>query len=268
MPFTQRIHIVGVSPRTGTTLLAECMVACFNIDGHEPHESPLVRLRAGKRVYLTKRPGDLQSVAPRLAIDPHFHVICLMRDPRDVVVSRHGKDRSRYWVPLRVWKQRMPLLRALATHPRFTVIKYEDLVREPDQVQRQVMERLQFLKATRPFSTFHGAAAPSSDSLNALGALRPFDVASIGRWRQQLPRLKGQLERHGPIGDALIECGYETDREWLHELDGVAADQSLSVIADERRPTWRGRLRHSRVVLPWISARIVLAARAVGVTLG
>jgi hypothetical protein len=244
------------------------MVACFGIDGHEAHESPIARLRAGKRVYLTKRPGDLQAVQPRLSVDSHFHVICLMRDPRDVVVSRHGKARDKYWVPLRVWKQRLPVLRRLTRHARFTVIKYEDLVRHPDAVQRQLMDRLPFLRAVHPFSEFHGAAAPSAASLTALGSLRPFDEASIGGWHRHLPRVKGQLAQHGPIADELIEFGYEKNADWLRELDDVVPDLSPSVLADERRRTWRGRLRHSRVVLPWISARIVLAARAAGVTLG
>ena len=58
----QRIHIVGVSPRTGTTLLAECMVACMNIDAFEAHEASVSRLRLGPRVYLTKRPADLFAI--------------------------------------------------------------------------------------------------------------------------------------------------------------------------------------------------------------
>lgn len=67
-----------------------------------------------------KRPGDLLAAAPRLAVDSHFHVICLIRDPRDVVVSRHGKDHDKYWVPPRVWTQRLPVLRALAARARVT----------------------------------------------------------------------------------------------------------------------------------------------------
>jgi hypothetical protein len=35
----KRIHIVGAGPRTGTTLLAESMAACFAIDVFEPHEA-------------------------------------------------------------------------------------------------------------------------------------------------------------------------------------------------------------------------------------
>ena len=67
-----RIHIVGISPRTGTTLLAECMVACMKIDAFESHEASVSRLRLGARVYLTKRPADLLAIGPRLRFDPDF----------------------------------------------------------------------------------------------------------------------------------------------------------------------------------------------------
>jgi hypothetical protein len=262
-----RIHLVALSPRSGTTLLAECMVACFAIDGFDAHETRVARLRRGLDIYLTKRPGDLRSVAPRLRLDPQFHVVCLLRDPRDVIVSRHGRDRSRYYVPLRVWKARLPIFRRLTTLERVHVVRYEDLVRDPDAVQRRLQEAMPLLVPTRAFGEFHHVAAPSPDSLAALGGLRPFDTASVGHWRRHLPRVAGQLLQHGSIADALVECGYERDAAWLSALDGVAPDLTPSLLPEQpRRRHWR--LPHrSTVVVPWLSAGLVVAARAVGVRL-
>jgi hypothetical protein len=64
----ERIHVVGAGPRTGTTLLAECMVSCFAIDAFEPHEASLCRHKKNVGVYLTKNPVDLHIVSPRLSI--------------------------------------------------------------------------------------------------------------------------------------------------------------------------------------------------------
>jgi hypothetical protein len=64
----ERIHVVGAGPRTGTTLLAECMVSCFAIDAFEPHEVSLCRHKKNVGVYLTKNPVDLHIVSPRLSI--------------------------------------------------------------------------------------------------------------------------------------------------------------------------------------------------------
>jgi hypothetical protein len=258
----RRIHIVGISPRTGTTLLAECMVACMNIDAFEPHEAAVARLRIGARVYLTKRPADLASVGPRLKLDPDFHVICLMRDPRDVIVSRHGRDRERYWASLRIWKQRLPLVRGFRGHDRFMVIRYEDLVTDPDATERRIRAQLPFLESLRPFSAFHAAASPSALALEALGPVRPFDAGGVGAWRRHLPRVAGQLAQYGPIADELIEFGYERDAAWVSLLDGVSPDLSGSHLGDRSRRRWRRRAERS--VLPWASAVAVRAARAVG----
>ena len=261
----KRIHIVALSPRTGTTLLAECMVACLNIDGFEAHEASVTRIRTGKEIYLTKRPTELLSVRPRLLLDPHFYVICMMRDPRDVIASRHGKHPEHYWVPLRVWKQRLPAFRRLITHERVLVVRYEDLVTDPDATQQRLRDRLPFLAANHAFSAFHALAAPSGDSLSALGGLRQFDRSSVGNWRNHLPRVAGQLLQHGPLTDELIESGYERDDSWLSVLDGVQPDFTPSHLPDRPRRRWFGRLPRSRLGLPWISAGVVVAARAVGV---
>src|SRR5687768_2829064 len=84
----ERIHITGLGPRTGTTLMAESMIAGFAIDAFDDHEAQVFKLRRDCVVYLSKWPGGMESVRWRLRFDPHFHVVCMLRDPRDVVTSR------------------------------------------------------------------------------------------------------------------------------------------------------------------------------------
>jgi hypothetical protein len=237
------------------------MVACMTIDAFEAHEASVSRLRFGGGVYLTKRPGDLAAIGPRLRLDPHFHAICLMRDPRDVVVSRHAKDQRRYWTPLRIWKARVPIARDLSRHARFTMVRYEDLVHDPDGTGQRLAVRLPFLGLRHPFSAFPAVASPAESAIEALGGLRPFDVESIGNWRRHLPRVAGQLALYGSIADELIEFGYEADNAWLSELRDVAPDLSSSHRGGAGR-RWRRYIERS--IVPRISARAVVAGRAVG----
>lgn len=220
----QRIHIVGISPRSGTTLLAESMAQCFDIDAVEPHEAKLRSRRPGSRIYLTKMPDDIKIVGPRLKLDPRLSVICLMRDPRDIIVSRHAKDSTRYWAPLSTFKANYRHVRKLLGHPRFLMVRYEDLVARPDEVQQQIARRLPFLRQLHAFSRYSEVAAPSDASLKALGSVRPISTSSVGAWRDHLPRVAGQIERHGGISSELIELGYETDDAWLQELLPVTPD--------------------------------------------
>lgn len=252
----KRIHIVGTGPRTGTTLMAEAMAACFSIDHHTDHENRIFSPPpAGAHTYLTKSPHDLLVVRPLLSADPNLHVVCMIRDPRDVVVSEHGRAPGQYYAGLRCWKTYLPFWRKTRDHPRFTTIKYESLVTHPDIVQGRLMESMPFLEMEAPFSRYHEVAQPSdmSDmSVAALRGVRPIAPTSVGRWRNHLARVAGQLQLHGSISEDLIELGYEEDDSWLELLDGVEPDTSPSYqpeyfgegeIRERRKGIWKEILK-------------------------
>lgn len=225
----QRIHIVGCGPRTGTTLMAEMMSACFEIDLYPKHESSIyTRPTRPAKIFLTKRPRDILVVEPMLRLISNLHVIYMLRDPRDMVVSKHKKDPDRYWASLRYWRTYTIYGRKLQNHPRFLSVRYEDLVTKADEVQAYISKKIPFLTKRAPFSRYHEIAQPDSDSLAALKGMRPVSATSIGNWRNHLPRIAGQLQNHGDISQELIEYGYEQDDSWLQELEGVTPDFSDS----------------------------------------
>ncbi|MEM6288237.1 MAG: sulfotransferase [Bacteroidota bacterium] len=244
---TQRIHIVSCGPRTGTTLLAEAMRVCFDVDAWEDHEAGIFhRAPVGARAYLTKHPGDIFRVGPRLRVDPDFHVVYLLRDPRDIVTSRHRKAPDRYWASLRYWTTYTPEGDRLASHPRFTTVRYEDFASDPDAIQDRLAEALPFLRATTPFSRYHEAAVPSEDSVLALRGVRPIRPDSVGTWRDHLPRVKGQIEIHGSITDYLVRYGYEADSSWEACLDGVEPDLAPGYFGEHFRAGAVSRLQSGR----------------------
>lgn len=211
-----RIHIVGVSPRSGTTLLAECMKECFEIDICEDVEVPLSRLRWTRGTYLTKSPGDIQHVKLRLNIDPRLYVICMMRDPRDVIISKHQRNPVYYHVALDTWKKGYACIKDNISHPRFMVVKYEDLIDNPDQVQASIGGRLAFLKQRNIFSKWHLAATVSPRYEVALNGIRAIDCNNKTKWPSQMERIQRQIDLFGPVTNELIEMGYETDASWMH----------------------------------------------------
>lgn len=221
----KRIHIVGSGPRTGTTLLAEVMAACFKIDHTCEHESPICteQPKIGN-CLLTKQPGDFASVTLPLLINPKLFVICIMRDPRDSIASFHGSNANMYWTGLRYWKLFVKKYTILRKLPRFILIKYEDFVRDPNKAQRYIMKKIPFLDKKYLFSDYHLVANPSKLSLNALRNLRPIEPVGIGSWKNNLPRLKQQIFIHGSISKELIYFGYELDDSWekiLSEIEEV-----------------------------------------------
>jgi hypothetical protein len=277
----ERIHVTGLGPRTGTTLMAESMIACFAMDAFDDHEAHVFKLRRNCAVYISKWPGAMLSVRRRLRFDRHFHVICMVRDPRDVVTSRHGRDMVRYWAPrhgrdmvrywapLRLWKRNYRLAKPLFKHARVMPVRYEDLVTDPDKVRAEIARRLPFLRRTGGFSDFHRLANPAAGAVTALGGVRAFSTDSIGNWRRHLPRLVGQFAQQGPVTAELVELGYETDDAWLAALDGIEPDMTPSHWPDVRTRSLGQRAGDLRTGA-WNYTRLAIGAleRLAGRTIG
>lgn len=209
--------------------MAEAMIACFRIDHHTDHETRIFSPppKDGE-AYLTKAPHDLLVVRPLLRVDPDLYVICMLRDPRDVIVSEHGEVPGQYYAGLRFWNTYLPFWRRARDHSHFITVRYEGFVTHPDIVQGRLMQVMPFLDMEAPFNRYHEVARPSDASVDALRGVRPIAPTSVGRWRDHLPRVAGQLQIHGSISDDLVELGYEQDDAWLELLEGVEPDTSAS----------------------------------------
>jgi hypothetical protein len=231
MPVVPRIHVVGSSPRSGTTLMFELLVSCFDIDRFGSHEISLFEhpVPAPKRPYASKRPTDFIHVCRVLRWDAALHVIYMQRDPRDVVVSQHGGYSGRYWCDFDIWRRNQALLPRLVGHPRLFLCSYEEMVRDPDQVQSRLQERFSFLQPTHPFSRFEEVSQSSEVAHLALNGVRKVSTGGIGKWRTDLPRLAAQMRAFPDFPDHLIRAGYEADRSWLSALMGVTPNTSESI---------------------------------------
>jgi len=225
----KHLHIVACSPRSGTTLLHEAMVTCFAGDKYYDHEMRFNQVTAEDgQIVLTKRPKDTFYVEAVLDVDPDFYVIYVVRDPRDVIVSRHGKDKDIYYSNIRLFRELQDAARPLIGHARFLAVKYEDFVSRPDDIQDEITARYPWLEQKYRFSEYHEHAQVSEKSRLAMHSVRPIAPTSVGRWRDNLPRIKAQQERHGSLTPDLIECGYEASDAWESVLDGVTPDHTRS----------------------------------------
>lgn len=224
------------------------MSACFAIDGLHEREARLSARKSAVSIHPSKQPGDIHVVGPRLRLDPRLYVVCMVRDPRDIVVSKHRRTHSgRHFCGLESVLAGLQVLRGLREHPRFIVVRYEDLVTDPSGAQVALERRMRFLERTADFQEFHRAERGDAQSAAVAGrGIRPIDTASIGNWRRHLPRIADQREG---VTDALRELGYEADASWELALEGVVpvAQPPLPAHAGGRlhwlRPTVREPLR-------------------------
>lgn len=237
----QQIHIVACSPRTGTTLLHEAMVTCFKVDKHYQHEVRFHQsdAKAGE-VLVTKRPKDTYYMSKVLADTPGLHVIYLLRDPRDAIVSRHAKDKTKFYSNIPLWRELHSYGKALRRFDNCIEIKYEDFVTNPDAIQQIIHDKFPWLEKRYAFSDYHKHANVSEGALKALHSVRPISPASIGLWKENLGRIKAQQSLHGSLTEELIECGYEDTAQWESLLDDVTPDRTPSYYPE--KITWFSRL--------------------------
>ena len=235
----RHLHIVACSPRTGTTLLHEVMVTCFKVDKHYDHEIRfhLVTGNDGELV-ITKRPKDTMYMPAVLDDDPELFVIYLLRDPRDTICSRHGKDKSIYYSNIRLWRQMHGYARQMAGHERFLEVRYEDFVRDPDAAQQMIVDKFPWLESKHRFSEYHEHAVVSEKSRTTMHSVRPIAPTSVGVWTKNPGRIKAQQMIHGSLTPELIECGYETSSDWEKVLDDAEADTTRSLYP-EKLYLWR-----------------------------
>jgi len=221
------------------------MTTCFHIDDYCDHEQSIFRSAGMKgEVVCTKNPTEVPYMPWALKINPSLYVIYVLRDPRGVIVSKHKRSPDTYYSSLGVWQEYDSYRKHLMRHERFLVVKYEDLVSNPDQVQCSIRSFLPFLNQKCLFSEFHQYAAPSESTTNAMNGLRPISTDRLKGWQMHLPRVKAQLERFGDISDDLVELGYESDSAWKQQLEGVEAKSYESVLDKKLRPSFSLKMKY------------------------
>lgn len=246
----KRLHIVGC-PRSGTTLLMEMVSTCFESSAFCAHEMSIFKEPEGDyELYFSKKPSDIKIIQPILAADQDLYVIYLVRDPRAVIASRHRSLPGKYFCNLRAWKECDQAAQAIAEHPRFLSLRYEDMVADPDATQARIMHAFGFLTQRHAFSEYHLHSQASGKSQNAMHGLRPVSQDKVAAWREQLPRIKEQMQRHGGLQEALLRLGYEADESWQAELRDITPEFTPSRYAESE--SWlrvlARRYRHWRKI--------------------
>lgn len=222
-PLRKHILICGF-PRSGTTLLQMMLengipsaryfgkefsgwrAATYTWRNHEiviskmPHD--LFRLDS-LRCFYSMRQADLK-------------IILTLRDPRDVLTSqRKTGGPEGYVVGPERWRTYYRALLKQIHQPDLILVRYEQLVSDPDAIQKQVEAFTGEAMAT-PFHQFHTVDRPDFQT-NTLNGLRPVETSLVGRWSvpQHHAYLQHILRELPELPEALIKLGYEPDTKWI-----------------------------------------------------
>lgn len=251
-----RLHVVGC-PRSGTTLMMEMLVVCYEHQGKCEHEETFfIPPEIDRGLYISKQPNDVNWIEPVARKDPRAFFVAMIRDPRSVVCSMHSGHQDMYFCNYRVWKKAERSLSRLSGLDNVVIIRYEDLVGEPDVVQEKIEAKYPFLRRKHRFSEFHHYARVSDDASKALGGVRPVQNRGPG-WKKHLPRLKHQLENNPGILEDLIKLGYEKNDTWQAMLRDVAPKLFKCRYPDKATPLkdLESRFRIGRKIKRYLAER-------------
>lgn len=228
------LHVVGC-PRSGTTLMAEMLTACYRHSEHSGHERSIFNLRPPRGLHLSKQPNDVLWLEPLLERDPRLFVIAVLRDPRSVVCSVHAEWPDMYFCNYPVWKRAERAIARIESFSGVLLVHYEELVRDPMNVQETIEDQFPFLQRRHDFERFHDVARADREALAALGGLRKPEAGRIANWKQHLPRVKQQMLQYPGLKQDLIHHGYEQKNDWTAILDDVPAETFPCRYADSPR---------------------------------
>ncbi|SRR6056297_424852 len=231
--FTDPPILIGGCGRSGTTLLLSILSAHPEIFAfprelglfnsvyqdesgrwHPGREDRLYfhllknKVKEGATRWLEKSPSNVTRI---MEINDHFQgrfkMIHIVRDGRDVVLSRHPTDPSHYWVEPKRWVHDVSAGLAFEDHPQVHTLRYEDLIIDFENTMAQL---LQFLDA--PFSeevkNWHDHATVRNNAAY-FKPVQDIHSKSIEKWKRTTDeaRVNAFLEYPGAV-ELLKRFGY------------------------------------------------------------
>ena len=193
----------------------------------------------------SKRPFDIFYVNEIMKVAPRFKkvdLILTLRDPRDILTSVHKRVPDDYFCaadhcygvpkdgkPVRNMPGLLPIHYAMVDvmqsghFPQGVfILKYEDLVADPDAVQAMLAEAFD-LSFRGSFQEFYTREVKDENAA-AMNGLRPLDPSRLQKWRrpEHRDRIIDQFTRFPELFDVVTGLGYEPNNSWYDGFLGNA----------------------------------------------
>ncbi len=207
--FTDSPVFIGGCARSGTTLLLSILSAhhelftcprelgIFNemTQDHAGRPKPyrldrLYRCMLTSRIpksaarWCEKSPSNVLHIDKIAAYyEGHFRFIHIIRDGRDVILSKHPTDPSRYWVSPERWVHDVSEGLKYYDHPKVYTLKYEDLIQEYEKTITGVCEFLE-IPVSGEIRDWRRNATVTRNSAY-FSTVQEINSQSIGKWKQE-----------------------------------------------------------------------------------
>lgn len=242
--FVDEPIILGGCPRSGTTLLLSILSAHPDIHAI-PKETGVFRysrkarllleikfnlnyffgaffrnIKSGSKRWCEKTPGNVLYFKKLLKIfNNRVKMIHIIRDGRDVILSKHPTDKSRYWVEPEVWVDYVTKGLKFRDHPNVLTIKYEDLILSNKQVILEICQFLKLSPSEKILNWYENTHVRENNAWS--GEVAPIFNNSIGKWKSDKYQERiNYFFQNAAAVELLNELGYNKQTEKIK--DGAA----------------------------------------------
>ncbi len=216
----RRVYIRGCARSGNTLMLYMCGTGFKNSHILEPERVPFPEVSVPDQVTFGKIPrpereGEEARIrADNFLVEEDAAIIYMMRDPRDVLLSEHEMKPNEPWHKNpNLWIRNALLCQKLESHPRLVLVKYEDLLTKPNQIQEKIATALG-LEIAIPFSDCWQHFQPDKSNSRALNGVRELDQSRIGNWKKdpaQRKYIQNRFSRWPYILPLMKHFGYEVE---------------------------------------------------------
>lgn len=159
--------------------------------------------------WAEKTPRNIRNIS---VINSHhngnYRFINIVRDGRDVILSKHPKSPDTYWVDPDRWIRDVSLGLAEIYNPRVHTLRYEDLITDFETEIKKICDFLD-IPLCDEILNWHDHATVRSNKAY-FGEVKSIFTSSTGKWKQEknLPRAN-ELQKIEEARKLLAHYGYD-----------------------------------------------------------
>lgn len=158
--------------------------------------------------FCEKTPNNVRALDKILDFfDQKVHIIHLIRDGRDVVLSRHPDQPQSYWIGPERWARDVQYGLAYRDHPQVSTVFYENLIRDYGNTIQQICDFLEEPCPEALYQWFTNAAVRQNRAFG--GEVRQLHSQSLEKWRTTEDQQRVKALMADPEAYALLQqLGY------------------------------------------------------------
>jgi len=140
------------------------------------------KIPAGTKRWCEKAPINIKRI-PQIDryFNGNFRFIQIIRDGRDVILSRHPMDTDKYWVTPERWVEDVSIGLEHLDHPNVHTIRYEDLINQYEETIEGICKFLNIPLSDRILNWHQYALQRRSKALYS--EIEKLSNRSIGKWK-------------------------------------------------------------------------------------